>query len=319
MALRKLNASFLKQLTETQELQREVGDLRDELSISEMRSAKLVQDIQQMQALATTPQQSQPSQSQLQSQQQQRTSSSSMQDGALDSSMTTNASSSSPTTSEAQQPVIARKKSMQGVITRKSSFGYSRPSRWSGHRVSQRSSLSSNGTRSSVMYGGVASGTNSTFGAVPPVPPLPRRRPTDIVTDASTRSTAMISTETPNTEVRAMMRAQDELYRMLGISLGDRRMRRSHSIIGLPGNPETQPHPSTTSMNFLQPPTAAGAAAATRISRADSLDSGEMSNRASRANTRPQSYPASLLEAYNPLDADVRSLILTPPIEDYDF
>lgn len=245
-----------------------------------MRSTKLVQENQILQS-QTTPHVS------------------SMQDGSSESNAT-----SSPTH---DAPHLSRKKSVQGMVTRKSSFGYSRPSRWSGHRVSQRSSLSSNGTRSSMMFNGGASGTNSTF-SVPPVPPLPRRRPTDIVTDAPTRSATMISTDggTPNTEVRAMIRAQDELYRMLGISLGDRRMRRSHSIIGLPGNPETQLHPSSTSMNFLHPPTAVA-----RVSRTDSLDSGSLSNRESRLNTRPQSYPASLLEAYNQLDVDRNAMLAT--------
>lgn len=118
----------------------------------------------------------------------------------------------------------------------------------------------------------------------------------------------MISTDggTPNTEIRAMIRAQDELYQILGMSLrGNIRLKRSHSIIGLPGNPEVQPHPSATATNFLQQPTMA----VSRSSRSESLDLASMSNRTSR---RPLSYPASLLEAYNPLDADVGTLFLTP-------
>jgi len=102
-----------------------------------------------------------------------------------------------------------------------------------------------------------------------------------------------------------MMRAQDELYRILGISLGgDHRLRRSHSVIGLPGNPEIQPHPSNNTVNnFLQPMITA--------SRSESLDSGSLSNRASRVNARPLSYPASLFEAYNPLDVDRHAMLAT--------
>lgn len=118
----------------------------------------------------------------------------------------------------------------------------------------------------------------------------------------------MLSTDTPNTEVRAMLRAQDELYRMLGISLPDNRVqRRPHSVIGSPGHPDIPSRPSVTTMstNSIPPHTAA---AASRLLRADSSDSMLTSYRVSKVDGRPQSYPVSLLDAYNnnnTLDADV--------------
>src|SRR5262245_5974566 len=96
---------------------------------------------------------------------------------------------------------------------------------------------------------------------------------------------------TPNTEIRAMLREQDELYNMLGMSLG--RLRRSHSVIGLSGNPELQPYPQTT---MGQP--------ATRRSRLESLESNRFSRRVSRSQPRPASYPSSLDVYDNPVDAD---------------
>ncbi|KXN89781.1 hypothetical protein AN958_05321 [Leucoagaricus sp. SymC.cos] len=284
MALRKLNASFLKQLAQTQELQRQIRELEDEIwTINQLRSSNLSAENQPHRSQSGGPQTS----------------------PSHDASTNSN-SASSPT---ARASDLERKRS---AITRKPSLRYSRSIGLSGNRLSQRSSLSSSGGRSSMTLGDRTSGTNSSFN-IPPVPPLPRRRPTDIVTDApTTRSTTMISTDggTPNTELRAMIRAQDELYQMLGMSLrGDRRLRRSHSIIGLPGNPEAQPHPSTMSTSFLQP--AAPIPRTSRTPKTDSFDSGVQSNRASRNVSRPQSYPASLLDAYNPLDADRHAMLAT--------
>ncbi|KAF9450801.1 hypothetical protein P691DRAFT_809502 [Macrolepiota fuliginosa MF-IS2] len=272
MALRKLNASFVKERTQTQELHRQVMDLQDEIwTINELRSSK-----------ERSPQSNPSAQA-----------SSSQQAGSNTTEQTVNGS-----------PESERKRTISSAtIVRKPSLNYSRSIRFSGSRLSQRSSLSSNGGRTSLMLGSGVSGMNSAFSARP-VPPLPRRRPTDIITDASARSTAFLSADgSPNTE--AMIKAQDELYRILGMSLnGDHRLRRSHSVIGLPGNPEFQPHPSNNTVNnFLQPMITA--------SRSESLDSGSLSNRASRGNARPLSYPASLLEAYNPLDVDRHAMLAT--------
>lgn len=170
MALRKLNASFLKQLTQTQELQRQVADLEDEIwTINELRSTKLSPENQLLQSQSPPqPQSNLPNQA------------SSSQQGVPRPFPTEPPASSSPE--------LEKKRSAQSaVITRKPSLRYSRSIRWSGNRLSQRSSLSSNGGRMSMMFGGLTSGTGSTFG-VPPVPPLPRRRPTDINTEPPTRS-----------------------------------------------------------------------------------------------------------------------------------
>jgi len=105
-----------------------------------------------------------------------------------------------------------------------------------------------------------------------------------------------MSLETPNTEVRAMLCAQDELYRMLGLSLPDSRTRRRHSVIGTPEHPAT----STNSLQFH--PTAS------RLLRTNSSESMLASYRVSRVDGQSQSYPVSLLDAYNMQDADVGSL-----------
>lgn len=118
-----------------------------------------------------------------------------------------------------------------------------------------------------------------------------------------------MSLETPNTEVRAMLRAQDELYRMLGMSLPNSRARRRHSIIGSPGHSEIKSRLSTSS---LQSPTAS------RLLRIESSDSVLASYRVSRVDGRSQSYPVSLLDAYNMQDTDVGSLFDTLPVPDFN-
>ncbi|KAF5365252.1 hypothetical protein D9758_005391 [Tetrapyrgos nigripes] len=79
------------------------------------------------------------------------------------------------------------------------------------------------------------SGSKSPYSSddIPPVPPIPRR-PADILTDIPKTSTTGISTEaqSPNSATRAMIRAHEELCDMLGITLIDRRPRRSISFGG---------------------------------------------------------------------------------------
>ncbi|KAF9491527.1 hypothetical protein BDN71DRAFT_1510293 [Pleurotus eryngii] len=105
----------------------------------------------------------------------------------------------------------------------------------SSFRRSQRSSVSSNGQRNSVAsVSALAVSPNE----VPPVPPIPRRKPFDIVTDIPTRtsSTAYSNGVTPTSETRALVRAQEELYDMLGITLRETHtaLRRSHSVSDRP-------------------------------------------------------------------------------------
>lgn len=119
-----------------------------------------------------------------------------------------------------------------------------------------------------------------------------------------------MSLETPNTEIRAMLRAQDELYRMLGMSLPNSRARRRHSIIGSPGHSEIKSIAmSTNSLQF--PPTPS------QLLRTESSDSMLASHRVSRVDGRSQSYPVSLLDAYNMQDADVGSLFDTLAVLDF--
>jgi archaellum component FlaC len=112
---------------------------------------------------------------------------------------------------------------------------------------------------------------------IPPVPSMPRRRgrrPVDIMTDLPLRRASVvcrpfnriaeyiltfskgISTgPTPSSETRAMLRAQDDLYEMLGIVSNDTRSRRSRSVIGIPGEPEQVVSPS---YSYYDPPPSTG-------------------------------------------------------------
>ncbi|KAF8809618.1 hypothetical protein BYT27DRAFT_7135848 [Phlegmacium glaucopus] len=139
-------------------------------------------------------------------------------------------------------------------------------------RLSQRSSVGSGAATSFI-------GSKS-----PPVPPLPKWRPMDISIDSPVRSSAAMSTSgvTPTSESRALAKAQDELYAMLGILNPERSLHRTRSECG-PGSP---------------------AAAAT--SRLRSPQFGENSWRRS-------SLPGalSLTEAYNVMAADRNAVLAT--------
>lgn len=157
MALRKLNTSFLKQLTQTQELRAEISDMRDELSLISVKTMKLAQENQSA-----------------------RQSSSSVLEAEV--SPDTNVSSSPV----GGAPVLGKKRSHKASIMRKPSL-FSRSATW--NHASRRSSLGSNGNRSS---GVKTSGANLAFGVLP-VHSLERRRPTNIITDGPLiRSTAVL-------------------------------------------------------------------------------------------------------------------------------
>lgn len=159
MALRKLNASFLKQLAETQELQRRVGDMEEEIwSLRGLRARKPSSDNQ----LQVVPPPG-----------------SSAQQTSLKSHTVEFPAPSTPEAEKKRVPLSS--------VSRKSSLRCSRSNTFSG-RLSHRSSLISSGASGSM--GGGASGMNSGF-RIPPVPPLPRRRPTNIVTELSRRSTVV--------------------------------------------------------------------------------------------------------------------------------
>lgn len=178
MALRKLNASFLKQLAETQALREQVGSLEAERDEAWKQAESLASEYDHLHEKTQTE--------------------------PIDNSS---------------------KRSSRVVASRKSSIRVSK----AGLR-SARSSMSS--FRMSMS---IPSGSKSAFSVedVPPVPPIPRRRPKDIVTDLPARSSAGVSTDgfTPNSETRAMIRAHEELCEMLGISIAETRTRRTRSFV----------------------------------------------------------------------------------------
>lgn len=160
MALRKLNASFLKQLAETKELRRQIGDMEEEIwSLRELRSRKTSSD-NQPQIFPSLG-------------------SSSYQTGSKFHMTEFPGVGSSPELEKKRVPLSS--------LSRISSFRYSRSTTFSG-RVSHRSSWCSSGTRGSMAGG--TSGTRSSF-RIPPVPPLPGKRPTNIVTELPRRSTVV--------------------------------------------------------------------------------------------------------------------------------
>ncbi|KAG5641553.1 hypothetical protein DXG03_004788 [Asterophora parasitica] len=124
-------------------------------------------------------------------------------------------------------------------------------------RSNQRASTGSTGGRG---YGAnTPSSSRSTYTEdLPPVPPLPRHRPVDIKTNLPLRTSTVtgLSVEgpTPTSETRAMVRAQDELYEMLGIHPNER-ARRSRSVIGVPGESEFSQHLASPSYSDVPPNT----------------------------------------------------------------
>lgn len=250
MALRKLNASFLKQFAETQALRQQVEALEAERDEAWKQAEDVANDFDHF--LSERP---------------------------------------DATSSDSQ---YSRRSSRVSAV-RKSSIRVTKAGLRSSGLRSQRSSMSSNGHRMSSL--GMPSSARTTIFSmeeIPPVPPIPRQRPYDIVTDLPTRSSRVsqsdspqnafltpiqgLSTDgvTPNSETRAMVRAQEELYDMLGIS-NDKRVRRSRSVIGI-----------------------------------DQLESSPVTLSSAVSSARPISLPGNsmLPDAYNAMTADV-SIILS--------
>jgi len=68
---------------------------------------------------------------------------------------------------------------------------------------------------------------------VPPVPPMPRQATLGISTiDLPSRGSMAISTSTPSSDTRDMLRAQEELYDLLGIPTSEKANPRRRSITG---------------------------------------------------------------------------------------
>lgn len=210
MALRKLNASFLKQVAETQELRQQVRVLEVEREDAWRQAQDMAQDLDYYDSF--------------------------MAEGRTG----TPASGGSGAFGGAQEDenaikvVNASARSSRVSASRKSSVRKAGFRRAASGRRSQRSSAASFATASSA--------TRLTFYSedAPPVPPLPRRNLAISTTHLQTRispgkshasrnyssehfthdsTTGMPSTETPSSEVEAMAmaEAQRELYEMLGI------------------------------------------------------------------------------------------------------
>lgn len=179
MALRKLNASFLKQVAESQSLREQVTSLEAERDEAWQQAESIANEFDNLHE-RVGPAESQYS-----------------------------------------------KRSSRVLASRKSSLRVSK----AGLR-SARSSISSHRMSTSTL----PSGARSAFSIedIPPVPPIPQRRPDNIFTDLPLRSSTGLGSMdgTPSSETRAMVRAHEELCEMLGISATDIRARRTRSVIG---------------------------------------------------------------------------------------
>ncbi|KAJ7701756.1 hypothetical protein B0H17DRAFT_163878 [Mycena rosella] len=180
MALRKLNASFLKQIAEADALRTQVESLqaeRDEAWTQAVDVANEYDDLNERMEI------------------------------------------SSP------GPSSYNKRSSRVLAVKKSSIRVSKAGLRSSSRRSSVSSVNAN------RYSSSSGLPSASIDDIPPVPPIPasRRRPEDIRTDIPSRTPALSTT--PTSETRALDRAQDELYNMLGISMPDKNSRRSQSVI----------------------------------------------------------------------------------------
>lgn len=182
------------------------------------------------------------------------------------------------------------KRSSRVSAKRKSSSRASRAGlRTSSQRFSQASSLASSGIHS---YGMTPSRSPLLrLEEIPPVPPIPKRRPLDILTHSPPlRSSEAPSTTgpTPTSESRALAKAQDDLYAMLGLINPERPLRRSSSASAL-GSPS-----QSGSDRLARPPNLMPS------------DDGYSSFR--RSSLPPDSQ---LAEVYNAMEADRNAVLAT--------
>ncbi|TFK75679.1 hypothetical protein BDN72DRAFT_450169 [Pluteus cervinus] len=190
MALRKLNASLLRQFSENQTLKEQIDLLEGERDLAWKQAQDVADDFDNLHEKIV--------------------------DGRT-----------SPPSRRSSRVSAARKSSVRATKAGLKSSGMR----------SARSSMTSNSHRISW-----ASTTQLTSAVedIPPVPPIPRprRRPNNIVTDARrvSRTSQGLSTDpTPNSETRALFRAQEELYEMLGIPPTEKKVQRSRSLIARGG------------------------------------------------------------------------------------
>ncbi|KAG6835658.1 hypothetical protein H0H93_016058 [Arthromyces matolae] len=207
MALRKLNASFLKQFAEAQGLRQQVEAIQAERDEAWKQAEALAVEFEELKS------------------------------GKIES----------PDAENRFEKVMAVRKSS----TRATKAGLRSAN---SLRSNQRASTGS-ATR---LGAGTPSSARTTYADdLPPVPPIPRRRPEDIKTNLPLRNSTITGGgsgefSTPNSDTRAMVRAQEELYDMLGIPMNER-SRRSRSVI-LPGDSEPQLVASPSYISYFEPP-----------------------------------------------------------------
>jgi len=130
---------------------------------------------------------------------------------------------------------------------------------------------------------------------IPPVPPIPKRKPLDLFIDSPLRRSMVLSPPevTPTSANVALAKAQDELYALLGIANPERSLRRSLSASVLKSPPLPGSGQRSRQSNLMPP-----------MSRTP--DDAPLSGRRS-------SLPANshLAEVYNAMQADRNAVLAT--------
>lgn len=177
MALRKVNATFLKQVAESQKLREQIDSMEAERDEAWKQAEDVAQDFDNL------------------------------SDQVLESR-------GEPVEGMAALRSSSRRSARVSAV-RKSSIRQSKAGLRSVSKCrSQRSSVSSLGTRTSLMMS-----MSATSDDIPPVPPLPLHKPLGIVTsNLSGRSSLGSTSNTSFSGARALAQAQKELYEMLGLS-----------------------------------------------------------------------------------------------------
>lgn len=178
MALRKVNSTFLKQVAESQKLREQIDSMEAERDEAWKQAEDVAQDFDNL------------------------------SDQVLESR--------GERVEGTAALKLSSRRSAQVSAVRKSSIRQSKAGLRSASKSrSQRSSVSSFGTRTSLMMS-----MSATSDDIPPVPPLPLHTPLGIVTsNLSGRSSSGSTSNTSFSDARALAEAQRELYEMLGLTL----------------------------------------------------------------------------------------------------
>ncbi|KAG2092695.1 hypothetical protein BD769DRAFT_1370743 [Suillus cothurnatus] len=183
MALRKVNSTFLKQVAESQKLREQIDSMEAERDEAWKQAEDVAQDFDNL------------------------------SDQVLESR--------GERVEGTAALKLSSRRSAQVSAVRKSSIRQSKAGLRSASKSrSQRSSVSSFGTRTSLMMS-----MSATSDDIPPVPPLPLHTPLGIVTsNLSGRSSSgkfhlRSTSNTSFSDARALAEAQRELYEMLGLTL----------------------------------------------------------------------------------------------------